>query len=228
MPETYAEVEERISQAIVAINTRENVSRNKIAQEFQVPIQKLRSRLNGHPPAGTVQRVHGRRLAPDQEKALHDYFIQLDKTGMLARLHMIEQVTNSLFQISTDLTKSPPEVGPLQSKRWSQRQYDLFKVRKKPIAAVRKNTQDFKMMMEYFKTYKAVVDKFGIQSEDQWNFDKTEYRMEMGREDWVILVDVIWRIYSKCPDNQESCIAIKCINGVGRDILPILILTSIK
>lgn len=54
MPETYAEVEERISQAIVAINTRENVSRNKIAQEFQVPIQKLRSRLNGHPSASTV------------------------------------------------------------------------------------------------------------------------------------------------------------------------------
>lgn len=51
MPETYAEVEERISQAITAINERENVSRNKIAQEFRVPIQRLRSLLNGHPSA---------------------------------------------------------------------------------------------------------------------------------------------------------------------------------
>lgn len=48
MPETYAEVEERISQAITAINERENVSRNKIAQEFRVPIQRLRLLLNGH------------------------------------------------------------------------------------------------------------------------------------------------------------------------------------
>lgn len=62
MPETYAEVEERISQAITAINERENVSRNKIAQEFRVPIQRLRSLLNGHPSAS---RVHRRKLAPD-------------------------------------------------------------------------------------------------------------------------------------------------------------------
>lgn len=89
MPETYAQVEERISQAIVAIDTRENVNRNKIAQEFRVPIQRLRSRLNGHPPASAVRGLHGRKLAPDQEKALHDYFIQLDKTGIPVRLHMI-------------------------------------------------------------------------------------------------------------------------------------------
>lgn len=87
MPETYAEVEERIRQAIVAIDACKNISWNKIAQEFCVPIQRLRSRLNGHPPASTVRGVHGRKLAPNQEKALHGYFIQLDKTGMPARLH---------------------------------------------------------------------------------------------------------------------------------------------
>ncbi len=38
MRETYGEVEERISQTITAINEREKVSRNKIAQEFRVPI----------------------------------------------------------------------------------------------------------------------------------------------------------------------------------------------
>ena len=90
MPETFAEVEERVTQAIAALDTRENVSRNKIVQEFCVPIQRLRSRLNGHPLASTVRGLHGRRLAPDQKKALHDYFIQLDKIGMPARLHMIE------------------------------------------------------------------------------------------------------------------------------------------
>ncbi len=75
MPETYAEVEERISQAITAINEWENVSRNKIAQKFRVPIQRLQSRLNEHPPASTIREVHKKKLAPDQEKALHDYVI---------------------------------------------------------------------------------------------------------------------------------------------------------
>ena len=90
MPETYAKVEKQISQAIAAIHTRQNISQNRIAQEFCVSIQRFRSQLNGHPPAITVQRVHRRKLAPDQEKALHDYFVQLDKASMPARLYMIE------------------------------------------------------------------------------------------------------------------------------------------
>ena len=75
MPETYAEVEERVNQAIIAINIREKVCRNKIAREFRISVQRLRSRLNGHLPSGNVRGVHGRKLAPDQEKALHHYFI---------------------------------------------------------------------------------------------------------------------------------------------------------
>lgn len=70
--------------------------------------------------------------------------------------------------MSADPTKSPPQVGPLWSKRWLERQEDLSKVKRKPIAAARKSAQDPDMMMEYFKMYKEVVDKSGIQPEDQW------------------------------------------------------------
>ncbi len=167
MPETYSEVEERVNQAILAINTCEKVCRNKIAREFRIPVQGLQSRLNLRPPASDVREVNGRKLTPDQEKALHDYFIQLDKTGIPACLQMIEQAATSLLEMSANPTKSPPQVRPLWSKRWLQRQHDLFKVRRKPIASGRKNAQDPEMMMEYFETYKAVVDQFVIQPEDQ-------------------------------------------------------------
>lgn len=52
--------------------------------------------------------------------------------------------------------------------------------------------------------------------------------MGLGREDWVISMDVVRRIYSKCPDNRESLTAMECINGVGGDIPPMLILTGIQ
>ena len=58
MLETYAEVEEQVNQAIVAINTREKVCRNKIAQEFRIPVQRLRSQLNRYLPASNVQGVY--------------------------------------------------------------------------------------------------------------------------------------------------------------------------
>lgn len=51
--------------------------------------------------------------------------------------------------------------------------------------------------------------------------------MKMGREDWVILVDIVWRIYYKCPDNRESLTIIEYINNIKRDIPPILIVTGL-
>ena len=42
------------------------------------------------------------------------------------------------------------------------------------------------------------------------------------------MVDVVQKIYSKCPDNRESLTAIECINSVGKNILPMLILTWIQ
>ena len=112
MSETYEEVEKRIGQAIVAINTRKKVCRSKIAREFNVSIQRLRSRLNRHPAASTVRGLYRRILAPDQDKALHDYFVQLDKIGMPARLHLIEQAANLVLQMSIGLGTPPPQVGP--------------------------------------------------------------------------------------------------------------------
>ena len=83
-------------------------------------------------------------------------------------------------------------------------------------------------MIEYFETYKAVINEFEIQPKDQWNFDKREYCIEIEKEDWVILVDVVQRIYSKYSDNQEFLTVMECINGVGRDIPPMFILTGIQ
>lgn len=82
--------------------------------------------------------------------------------------------------------------------------------------------------MEYFKKYKEAIEKYGILPEDQWNFDETGYCMEMSREDWVITVDSVKKFYSKCLDNWESLTSMECINGVGCDIPPLLILCGLQ
>ncbi len=97
MPESYVEVEERITQAIAALHARKNVSRIKIAWEFCVPIQRLRSKLNGHSSARIARGLHLRKMAPDQEKALYDSFMQLDKISMPARLNMMETRFKSAY-----------------------------------------------------------------------------------------------------------------------------------
>lgn len=58
------------------------------------------------------------------------------------------------------------QVGPFWSKDWLNREYDLFKVRRKPIATIRKNAQNTNLIIEYFESYKVVVDVFRIKLKD--------------------------------------------------------------
>ena len=74
--------------------------------------------------------------------------------------------------------------------------------------------------------FRDIVKEHGIQPHDIWNFDETWYRIGMARSDWVIAVDPTRTVYSKCPNNRELLSAIECINGVGREIPPFLIVTG--
>ena len=50
----------------------------------------------------------------------------------------------------------------------------------------------------------------------------------MACNDWVISTDTTRRIYSKDPENRESLTGVECINGTGKDIPPVLILTGLR
>ena len=48
----------------------------------------------------------------------------------------------------------------------------------------------------------------------------------MLREDWVLSINPIRKIYSADPENRESLSSQEYINSVGRDILPMLIIAG--
>ena len=96
MAAIYAIIEGRIQKVIDVINTRENPNRAEIAREFNVPVQRLRSRLRGYQFKTAVRGLHNRALKPDQESALRQYLIKLDQLGLPARLHMMQSTANAL------------------------------------------------------------------------------------------------------------------------------------
>ncbi len=224
MAATYAIIEGRIQKAIDAINTRENPNRAEIAREFDVPVQRLRSRLKGHPPASAVRGLHNRALKPDQELALHTYIKRLDELGLSARLNLIESAGNLLLRQDSPWAS----LGPKWAKRWLDRQSDLHKAKRKPLAAARKNAHDEELLKGHFDAYDEVVKQYGMTEENTWNFDETGYRMGIARSDWIITVDPVRRIYMSDPDNREFCTVIECINGTGKDIPPMLILQGVN
>lgn len=92
----------------------------------------------------------------------------------------------------------------------------------------RMNAQDPQLIQEHFERFMKVREQYGIGEADCWNFNETGFRCGIMANDWVISTDPHRRIYSAEPENREPLTDIKCINGVGGEILPFLILTGVQ
>ena len=88
--------------------------------------------------------------------------------------------------------------------------------------------RNFERLIGYFKAYKAAIDECGILPVNQWNFDKIKFCINIDHKDWVISMNILYKIYSKCSDDQESFATIKRMYEIGDNILPILIMTKIQ
>ena len=226
MDQSYSAVESRIQDAIDALNTRTNAKVKTITREFNVPYNRLRNRLTRAPSKSEIQGLYNRLLTPDQDLALVLFYEKLSNAGTPARLNSIKSEANRLLRQTCDPTKPSPTIGPQWAKRWLDRQSGLFKVKRKPLAAERKNAHDVELIAKHFTRVRDVVQEHGIHPHDMWNFDETGYRIGMARNDWAIAVDPTRTVYLKCPNNRELLSAIECINGEGREIPPFLIVTG--
>ena len=217
----------RISLAIDAINERAKPIRSRIAAEFHVPLQKLRSRLNGHPPPSDVRGRHLRALSPSQELALIRYLKRLDEIGIPASYPDVERAANSLLAQNLEPNQTCPKVGEKWTSRWLKRNPQLTKMKRKPLAVARKNAEDPETLKAHFERFRTLQTQYGIQAKDLWNFDETGFRIGCARNDFVIVTDKIRKVYSKNPDNREYCTSIECINAAGDSIPPLLILQGV-
>ena len=146
--------------------------------------------------------------------------------GCPGRLREIQTSANQILRQDADPTKPYPTVSIQWAKRWITRQDKLYKIRRKPLAAARKNAHYLALLQGHFQRCKDLVAQYGIYLEDTWNFDETGFRIGMLREDWVLSIDPIRKIYSADPENRESLSSQEYINGVGHDIPPMLIIAG--
>jgi hypothetical protein len=175
MASTYALIEDRIQKAIDAINTRDNPNRAEIAREFRVPYERLRSRLKGYQSKTAVRGLHNRALKPDQESALRQYLTTMDELGLPVRLHLLQSTANTLRAQDFPRWNQPPPLSDNWAKRWLDRQPDLFKAKRKPIAADRKNAHDPEVLQAHFDGFKEVVIKYSITEDDTFRRNRLSY-----------------------------------------------------
>ncbi|KAJ5102873.1 hypothetical protein N7532_003402 [Penicillium argentinense] len=85
MPHTNKEIEELIEKALEKLHTQSRPNISKVAREFDVPYQRLRSRYQGKKSL-FEREPNGRKLDPAQEKALCGWIDYNDSLGLPVKL----------------------------------------------------------------------------------------------------------------------------------------------
>ena len=111
MAESYQEIEDRIDDAIYALNEAEYPNILQTAHEFDVPPQRLRRRFKG--VQNKIQcEGSNKKLNEDQELVLCHYLDRLDESGVSARPRMLQSAVNSILErVHNNSTTCPPLVS---------------------------------------------------------------------------------------------------------------------
>ncbi|KAM5526543.1 transposase [Fusarium oxysporum f. sp. phaseoli] len=160
-----------------------------------------------------------RKLSDLEEKIIVQFILDLDSRGFPPRLCGVEEMANRLL---ADRKASP--VG----KRWASnflRQHKELKTRFiRKYDYRRAKCEDTTAIRNWFRLVENTIAKYGIRSDEIYNFDETGFLMGMIASGMVITgTDRRGRPESVQPGNREWVTVIQAINAEGQAIPPFII-----
>jgi len=231
MPEQYAEIEARISQACAKLHNCEKPNIAAVAREFQVPATRLRARWNGRQSRQDRSGAN-RRLTDDQELEVCLCLKRLDTIGTSARITVVTSCANFILgrahatRSDTESgrrypTIQPSTVGPRWTSGFLERHPELHI--RKPERQPKKSYHPDDIL-NWFSRYKAICDEHGIQEGDRYNFDEMGFRVGVGQDQSI---DTKRQSFLASTSNRELVTACEVISGDGTVLPPMLILSGV-
>ncbi|KAI0992653.1 hypothetical protein K3495_g15532 [Podosphaera aphanis] len=135
--------------------------------------QLLYNRSRGIKPSSS-RGGHNKKLSEPEDQALQDYLLLLHYAGTPANLLELEKAANRLLFFKGK--------GEIASARWSPRRMKYHagfwkQLRAKPMAAKRREAHLKEDIEHHFTEFARCVDKFGIQTDDIYNFDEMRFQI---------------------------------------------------
>src|SRR6478736_3008929 len=163
--------EARILLALQAYQADPKLSLRRAAKIYNVYFQTLHHRSQGR-QARDDYIPSSRKLSDLEEQVIAQYILDLDSRGFPSRHCDVEEMANRLL---ADRDASP--VG----KRWAinfiKRQPELKTCFQRKYDYQRAKCEDLIAIRNWFRLVQNTIAKYGIRSDDIWNFDETGFMM---------------------------------------------------
>ena len=207
--------------ALQAYQEDPKLSLRRAAFLYDVNFRNLHHRSQGM-PARADCIPNGRKLSDQEEQVIVEYILNLDSRGFPTRYRDVEEMANRLL---AERNASP--VG----KRWAinfiRRQPQLKTHSFRKYDYQRAQCEDPTTIRNWFRLVENIIAKYGIRSDDIWNFDKTGFMIGVISSG----IDVTsserrGNPKSVQPRNHEWVTVIQAINAEGRAIDPYIVVAG--
>jgi len=164
--------ETRLNLALQAIQSSQAPGIRATAALYNIPRTTLQDQLHGRAMLRNAQ-VNNRKLTPTEEQALLDRIISLDERGLSPTLPLVRRMADLL------LSQREPSssVGTNWVTRFVQRHDKLMSKYLRKYDYQRAKCHDPEIISNWFKLVQATIAKYGIVTEDIYNFDETGFQM---------------------------------------------------
>ncbi len=184
MSEYYINLKYHIEETTDAIHDDEYKFASTAAQAFEVSVWTLQRRLVKTYISLFEWESHKYVLNIEQRKTICIYLTRLNKLLISARLRHLREAANFLLQ-QTNLVNSL-RVEQHWSVRFLQQNFQFFKRKQTSLVTDRKTFLTVEMTKQHFYDFQDVLIKYAIQSNDIWNMNESDFRIEVERDHLVI------------------------------------------
>lgn len=202
--------EARILLALQALQNNPKLSIRRAAKNYEVKYSTLYDRKNGI-QSRCDSIPNSRRLSDLEEQIIVQFILDLDSRGFPSRLRFVEEMANSLL---ADRDASP--VGKRWAHNFVKRQPELKTRLFRRYDYQRAKCEDPTIIRGWFRLVQNTIAKYGIRSDDIWNFDETGFMMGLIMVGMAVTgSERQGRPKSVQPGNREWITAIAAINAEG-------------
>jgi hypothetical protein len=217
--------EGRILLAIKAYQDGQIKSIRAAARAYDLPHNTLLYRLHGHPTRENSQ-LSNRKLTSTEEESLVQWINSMDERGQPPRIASVRDMANLLLISRTESAESAPlTVGDCWVRRFIQRHPNLKTKFSRKYDHQRALCEDSEIIRGWFQLVDNTIKKYGILSEDIYNFDETGFQMGVISTAKVVTgAERAGRAPLVQPGNREWVTVIEAVNATGWALSPMIIL----
>jgi hypothetical protein len=210
--------EANILLAIQALQNDPKLSLRRAAKIYKVSLTTLWRRQQGILSLrDTIPK--SRKLSDLEEQIIVQFILDLDSRGFPPRLRGVEEIANRLL---ADRDASP--VGKRWASNFVKRHKELKTRFFRKYDYQRAKCEDPTIIRNWFRLVENTIAKYGIRSDDIYNFDETGFMMGMIASGMVVTgAERCGRPKSVQPGSREWITVIQAINAEGRAIPPFII-----